>query len=575
MENMDIDDYTTSLGPKVAGTANLNLFFASQNLDFFITLSSVSAILGKSGQANYAVGNSFQDAFCRANSDRQREVGGSTRYVSLNLGAIDGSEAITSLPIRQQELMRQGAVLMSFDELFRVLEYSMNSDENAPGSGQMLMGFDRESMTNIQDQQALSNPLFSMVPYTATDFDDNNGPGAKFDPLTEIKKCKSADEAADIIARTMLEKVASFLGLPIEDLSVHTPMKDYALDSLVSIELKNSICRTFQISMQVQDLGNPLGLAGIATGIVDKLKLFHGESGSRQKDTSTPGEEATPVTQEDHMKKHGQRCCKNAPTLARYPLPDLAEEFRMHLESIPHFASDTAELENHQAAVEEFLSNNSEVASIYQKLQVDAEDPTLHRWGEEDLLRLIHLETRTSAQHGCFMATHHDNEAGVRHTQAERAAIIATTAIRHKQALDNDEVGHHEYKGVALCAYLEQDWLYNTSRVPGRDCDEMKRFPDRHHCVVLGNGRFFKLELVNGSGEPFSFGQIHNAFEYMAKEFQGDRASVMPGSLTVDNRDSWAEVRSSFKNFFISSNTDSGTEPRNIDEDIARKRAIL
>jgi hypothetical protein len=131
----------------------------------------------------------------------------------------------------------------------------------------------------------------------------------------------------------------------------------------------------------------------------------------------------------------------------------------------------------------------------------------------------------------------------VRHTQAERAAIIATTAIRHKQALDNDEVGHHEYKGVALCAYLEQDWLYNTARIPGKDCDEIKRFPDRHHCVVIGNGRFFKLELINRSGEPLSFGKIQHAFEYMAKEIQGDRALVTPGSLTVDDRDSWAEVR--------------------------------
>jgi hypothetical protein len=135
---MTLDDYLSGLRPKVQGTLNLNSAFGSPLLDFFITLSSVSAILGKTGQMNYSAANSFQDAFAHENAGKSH-----TQYISLNLGAIDGSEAITSLPTRQRELMRQGAILMSFNELFKALEYSMGPDARRDGCIQSVFGFDR------------------------------------------------------------------------------------------------------------------------------------------------------------------------------------------------------------------------------------------------------------------------------------------------------------------------------------------------------------------------------------------------------------------------------------------------
>ena len=79
---MTLDDYLTSLRPKVQGTINLDAAFGSPSLDFFITLSSVSAILGKTGQMNYSAANSFQDAFAQEHARNSH-----TQYISLNLGS--------------------------------------------------------------------------------------------------------------------------------------------------------------------------------------------------------------------------------------------------------------------------------------------------------------------------------------------------------------------------------------------------------------------------------------------------------------------------------------------------------
>lgn len=58
---MTFEDWASSTNPKILGTLNLHKVFVDVDLDFFITLSSVSGLIGNIGQANYAAGNVFMD----------------------------------------------------------------------------------------------------------------------------------------------------------------------------------------------------------------------------------------------------------------------------------------------------------------------------------------------------------------------------------------------------------------------------------------------------------------------------------------------------------------------------------
>lgn len=87
--HMTLEDWVAPLGPKVFGTINLDKFFASPNLEFFICLSSVSGIMGRAAQSNYAAGNCFQDAFAQAHVGHPH-----TQYISIDVGAIRGSESV-------------------------------------------------------------------------------------------------------------------------------------------------------------------------------------------------------------------------------------------------------------------------------------------------------------------------------------------------------------------------------------------------------------------------------------------------------------------------------------------------
>ncbi|RDH32115.1 hypothetical protein BDQ94DRAFT_160155 [Aspergillus welwitschiae] len=60
-ENMSLEDWQTAVRPKVQGSWNLHKLLP-RGLDFFLMLSSMNGIAGHVGQANYAAGNTFQDA---------------------------------------------------------------------------------------------------------------------------------------------------------------------------------------------------------------------------------------------------------------------------------------------------------------------------------------------------------------------------------------------------------------------------------------------------------------------------------------------------------------------------------
>jgi len=81
-ETMTYDDWTECTQPKIQGSWNLHNLIP-QDLDFFIMLSSISGIIGNPGQANYAAGNTFQDALVH---HRRRQ---GLKAVSLDIGPVE------------------------------------------------------------------------------------------------------------------------------------------------------------------------------------------------------------------------------------------------------------------------------------------------------------------------------------------------------------------------------------------------------------------------------------------------------------------------------------------------------
>lgn len=93
-ENMSFEDFMVCLRPKVDGTILLDELFHDMPLDFFIVFSSLTAVVGNSGQSNYAAANMFMTAL--ASQRKKRGVAGSAIDISslMGIGYVERSDKL-------------------------------------------------------------------------------------------------------------------------------------------------------------------------------------------------------------------------------------------------------------------------------------------------------------------------------------------------------------------------------------------------------------------------------------------------------------------------------------------------
>jgi len=90
---------------------------------------------------------------------------------------------------------------------------------------------------------------------------------------TALKTSQSVEEAQGVVCKGLLSKLPSVLMLEAEDMDVTRSLANYALDSLVAIEVRNYITREFEANLQVLELLSSGSIEMLAKTIVGKSKL--------------------------------------------------------------------------------------------------------------------------------------------------------------------------------------------------------------------------------------------------------------------------------------------------------------
>src|SRR6185437_242820 len=103
-----------ALNPKVTGTWKLHnaLIQLNVELDFFVMFGSISGTFGIAHQANYAAGNTFQDAFVQ-----YRQSLGLPASV-LNIGAMAGVGYVSENKSVEEYFRSAGMPFQTEEELF-------------------------------------------------------------------------------------------------------------------------------------------------------------------------------------------------------------------------------------------------------------------------------------------------------------------------------------------------------------------------------------------------------------------------------------------------------------------------
>ncbi|KAG5927025.1 Type I Iterative PKS, partial [Claviceps africana] len=129
-DNMTYQSWTAALDPKTTGSWNLVKALADEKA-FFVFLASSAGIIGNRGQANYAAGNSFQDALahhCRLQGKHA---------VSIDLGPVLEAGMLTGDDDVLDKLRASGFYGIRHDDFLAVVTHAVTMDADA---AQMVLG---------------------------------------------------------------------------------------------------------------------------------------------------------------------------------------------------------------------------------------------------------------------------------------------------------------------------------------------------------------------------------------------------------------------------------------------------
>ncbi|CZR60866.1 related to polyketide synthase [Phialocephala subalpina] len=527
LNKMEYDEFMTAFKPKFDGTRHLRQAFQNPNLENFIMLSSVAAILGNPGQGNYAAGCAYEDAL--ANSQTESN----THFISLNLGLVEGSDIDT--PERRAYLLAQGAAPVRMNELFSLLEYSLSSQAREDKCNQIISRLDRDSLSQRLGK-LLKFPMLNHLQRATNTKDSRATATVSMDVAGFIGAAKAAEEVNDIVSNAIVSKISSLVALEAEDISMDVTMAEFGLDSLVAIELKNWIARNLQAQIQTIEILDMPSIRHLATTVIERSALVTKPVQAAAAEVQL--EEVETANTISPNTRHPLTCCRAAKEVRKLPLHGLEQILQSYLLGIRHLVTDE-EYTNSVEATEEFQQPGSPGQLLYSQLMKMKDDPAVENWMEDLYLQSMYLSRRSpTALYYDIMGTF--GAVTVLHTQAERAAVISVTAFKFKQDLGANAVSPVCLNEMPLCMD-SQDWLFNATRVPLPGSDEVVKYkdPEYDYLIVLRLGHFFKVPLTEGNRNS-SIEQLRASFQSI---LDLELEDCWVGILTADERDSWATIR--------------------------------
>ncbi|MEO5720310.1 MAG: SDR family NAD(P)-dependent oxidoreductase [Chthoniobacterales bacterium] len=241
----------TVLAPKAQGAWLLHEGTLGLELDCFVMFSSVSSVFGSTAQGNYAAANAFLDALAH-----HRQALG-LPGLAINWGALGGEGYVARNERVAEYLARLGLTPLTPNELTVLLESFLSA-----GAAQaMALRVDwskwRQAFRGTQE-----SPLLEHI--AAATVDGVDASGAKGDWARKIENA-SLEEREGVIGQAVREVVGSVLRVKPETLRDDQPLADLGLDSLMAVEIENSLEAAVGVALPPASLMRARTIGQIAT----------------------------------------------------------------------------------------------------------------------------------------------------------------------------------------------------------------------------------------------------------------------------------------------------------------------
>jgi acyl transferase domain-containing protein/NADPH:quinone reductase-like Zn-dependent oxidoreductase/SAM-dependent methyltransferase/acyl carrier protein len=244
------------MAPKAYGAWLLHEATRDLELDCFVMFSSVSSIFGNPAQGSYGAANAFLDSLAH----HRRALG--LPALTVNWGVLGGEGYVSRNERVAEFLARQGTEELSPKEVMELLESSLTAGATQVMAIRVDWTKWRQFFRGMQE-----NPLLDRI-FASVESQETTGPTS--DWRLKIESA-APEELEGIIGQAVRDTVGSVLRVKPDTLRDDQPLTELGLDSLMGVEIENSIESAIGVALPPASLIRARTIAQIVTLIAEHL----------------------------------------------------------------------------------------------------------------------------------------------------------------------------------------------------------------------------------------------------------------------------------------------------------------
>jgi phthiocerol/phenolphthiocerol synthesis type-I polyketide synthase C len=247
-----IDDV---LQPKVTGALNLERAVRDLDLDYLLLYSSATTLFGNPGQYSYVAANGFMEGMAR----RMRSCGIPALAVSWG-GIGDAGYLARNISADVNLKKRFSSSLISAAMALDGLDWAFDDAGKQTTASFAVARIDWSVAR--RELAAVRTPTFDAI---AVGTRSNQSAGSA--EILERLKALPVDEAADALVEIVVEEIARVLRLPPKDIDRHRPLAEIGMDSLMMLELRNTVESALQVELAIMSVSSGITPIDVARRI--------------------------------------------------------------------------------------------------------------------------------------------------------------------------------------------------------------------------------------------------------------------------------------------------------------------
>ncbi|RYP90585.1 hypothetical protein DL770_003295 [Monosporascus sp. CRB-9-2] len=285
--DMTFEAMTRVLEPKVAGTKNLDDLFRGPELDFFVMFSSVSAVAGYRGQANYAAANMFMAGL----ATRRRREGLAASVLDIGMLTEIGYVARAGRALEEYLRKKNHCLPISEPDFHQMFAESVvagrPNSKHQPEIVTGLHGVKESLIADLDRSPVFDNPRFSHCVL------DDPGPRSQTEsaaatPIHQrLKDAATAEDAASILRQELLLRLAAMLQASGSSIDENVPLIHLGVDSLIAIEIRSWFIKELSVDLPALKTLSGCTATELCHDVVEKLFSGGGNTGTDMKESET------------------------------------------------------------------------------------------------------------------------------------------------------------------------------------------------------------------------------------------------------------------------------------------------